>query len=63
MHHYAYTYLPRKLFAREGKRINVAAQLLQPAFCRERVRCFRNNSIASRLFAVTNIERDFNFFK
>jgi len=45
--YYACAYLRRKLFARGGKRINVAVQLLRSAFCSERVRCFSNNDIAS----------------
>lgn len=45
--YYACAYLRRKLFARGGKRINVAAQLLWSAFYSERVRCFSNNDIAS----------------
>lgn len=72
--YYACTYLRRKLFARGGKRINVAAQLLRPAFCSERASAV-SAIMASRrhvadalcrlrkLCAVTNIRRDFNLFK
>lgn len=71
--YYAWAYLRRKLFARGGKRINVAAQLLRAAFRSQRRaasrRCFSNNDVAGarsaavETAAVTNIKRDFNFFK